>query len=109
MKAKRYAERAIQYAKDVIERKVIIGEDAVNACQRFIDDLKREDIEFRTDQPDAACSIMEGLLVHRKGEALDGTPLMGKPFLLEPWEIFVVYNLLGFGGRGRRRGGIRKR
>ena len=39
---------------------------------------------------------MEGLLVHRKGEALDGTPLMGKPFALENWEILITYNLLGF-------------
>ena len=96
MKAKRYAKRAIQYAKDVVARKIIIGEDVVNACQRFMEDLDREDLEFRTSQPDAACAIMEGLLVHRKGEALDGTPLMGKPFRLEPWEIFCTYNLLGF-------------
>lgn len=96
MKAKRYAKRAIQYAKDVVARKIIIGEDVVNACQRFMDDLDRDDLEFRTSQPDAACAIMEGLLVHRKGEALDGTPLLGKPFKLEDFEIFIVYNLLGF-------------
>lgn len=96
MKAKRYAKRAIQYAKDVVARKIIIGEDVVNACQRFLSDLEREDLEFRTAQPDAACAIMEGLLVHRKGEALDGTPLLGKPFKLEDFEIFIVYNLLGF-------------
>lgn len=96
MKAKRYAERAIQYAKDVVDRKIIIGEDVVNACQRFLDDLNRDDIEFRTTEPDAACAIMEGMMVHRKGEALDGTPLMGKPFMLEPWQIFCVYNMLGF-------------
>ena len=96
MKAKRYAERAIQYAKDVVDRKIIIGEDVVHACHRFLDDLNRDDLEFRTTEPDAACAIMEGMMVHRKGEALDGTPLMGKPFMLEPWEIFCVYNMLGF-------------
>lgn len=96
MRAKHYAQRAIQYAKDVVDRKIIIGEDVVNACRRFLEDLKREDLEFRPAQPDAACSIMEGLLVHRKGEAIDGTPLMGKPFMLEDFEIFITYNLLGF-------------
>ena len=96
MKAKHYAERAIQYAKDVVDRKIIIGEDVVNACRRFLEDLERDDLEFRPAQPDAACSIMEGLLVHRKGEAIDGTPLMGKPFMLEDFEIFITYNLLGF-------------
>lgn len=96
MRAKHYAQRAIQYAKDVVDRKIIIGEDVVNACKRFLKDLERDDLEFRPAQPDAACSIMEGLLVHRKGEAIDGTPLMGKPFMLEDFEIFITYNLLGF-------------
>lgn len=96
MRAKHYAERAIQYAHDVIDRKIIIGEDVVHACERFLRDLKRQDLEFRTEQPDAVCSIMEGFLVHRKGEAIDGTPLLGKPFTLGNWEIFCIYNMLGF-------------
>lgn len=100
MRAKHYADRAIQYAKDVTERKIIIGEDVVNACKRFLADLERDDIEFRTEQPDAAVTLIEGLLVHAKGESLDGEPLMGKPFTLEPWQIFVIYNLLGFWFKG---------
>src|SRR5690606_37320413 len=40
--------------------------------------------------------IIERTFVHDKGEAIDGTPLRGKPFLLEPWQKFIVYNLLGF-------------
>lgn len=96
MKSRKYADRAIRYAKDVVARKIIIGEDVVNSCKRFLADLKREDLEFRTAMPDAACGIMEGMMVHRKGESLDGTPLLGKPFKLEDWEVFIVYNLLGF-------------
>lgn len=100
MKAKRYKERAVKYAKDVISGKKIIGADAVNAAKRFLKDLKRKDLEFRTTQADAAASIMEGMFVHRKGEALDGTPLLGKPFQMDDWEIFCVYNLLGFWYKG---------
>ena len=100
MKAKHYAERAKKYAKKVIDGKIILGEDAVNACKRFLKDLKRKNLEFRTTQADAAVSIMEGMFVHRKGEAIDGTPLMGKPFILEDWEILIVYNLLGFFYKG---------
>lgn len=96
MRTKKYADRALQYAKDVVKGKIIIGADAVNACKRFLNDLEREDLDFNTKQADAAVSIMEGLLVHRKGEALDGTPLLGKPFELQEWEIFIIYNLLGF-------------
>lgn len=96
MDKKKYKNIAIKYAKDCISGKVIIGNDVVNACKRFLADLERKDLEFRTKEADAAVSIMEGLFVHCKGEALDGTPLLGKPFLLEPFEIFITYNLLGF-------------
>ena len=100
MKAKHYAERAKQYARDVVARMIIIGEDVVHACQRFLDDLERDDLEFREADPDTVCTLMETLCVHRKGEALDGTPLLGKPLILEGWEIFIVYNLLGFFYKG---------
>ena len=96
MKAKHYKDVAIKYAKDVISGTQIAGAEVIAACQRFLDDLKRDDLEFRTKEPDAAVTIIEGIFVHRKGEALDGTPLLGKPFLLEPFQIFIVYNLLGF-------------
>lgn len=100
MKAKHYKQRAIKYAQDVIAGKIVAGDDIVNACKRFMKDLKRKDLEFRTTEADAAVSIMEGLFVHRKGEALDGTPLLGKPFILEPFQIFITYNLLGFYYKG---------
>lgn len=96
MKAKHYKDIAIKYAEDVISGKQIAGVEIVAACQRFLDDLKRDDLEFRAKEPDAAVTIMEGIFVHRKGEALDGTPLLGKPFKLQPFQIFIVYNLLGF-------------
>lgn len=96
MKRKSYEKIAKQYADDVIAGKIIACDDVINACKRWQEDLKRDDIELRPEVPDAAITIMEGLLVHRKGEALDGTPLLGKPFLLLPWQVFIVYNLLGF-------------
>lgn len=96
MRAKRYAERAVRYANEVVDGNILVSEEAVSVCKRFLADLERDDLELRTAQPDAVCSIIEGLLVHRKGEALDGTPLIGKPLPLEDWKVFVVYNLLGF-------------
>lgn len=96
MNVRHYKQTAIDYAEDVVAGRKIEGADIVAACRRFLDDLKRTDLEFREEQPDAACSIIETFFVHRKGEKLDGTPLLGKPFRLERWEIFIVYNLLGF-------------
>lgn len=105
MKAKNYIETAKQYALDVTSGKKIAGAEIVLACQRFLDDLERDDIELRSRDPNAVCSIMEGFFVHQQGEDMHGKPLLGEPFLLEPWQIFCVVNLLGwyFTGTDERR------
>lgn len=100
MKAKKYKNVAIDYANKVVSGEIVAGDGVINACKRFLADLERDDLEFRTIQADAAVTIMEGMFVHRKGESLDGTPLLGKPFILEPWQIFIVYNILGFWYKG---------
>ena len=91
---------AIQFAEDCISEKRIVGKEVIAACERFQKDLKRKDIELRTAEPDLAISIMQNFFVHQQGEDLDGKPLQGRPFKLEPWQIFIVYNLLGFYYKG---------
>ena len=76
------------------------GAEIVAACERYKADLKRDDLEFRTKDPDTVIAIIEGTLVHMKGEDIKGEPLLGKPFLLEPFEKFIIYNLLGFWYKG---------
>ena len=98
--AKTHKGTALQYAQDVVAGKIIAGAEIVLACQRYLDDLKRQDLELRTKEPDLCINIMQGTLVHAQGEAINGEPLLGKPFLLEPWQIFIVYNLLGFYYKG---------
>lgn len=100
MRGKQYKEIAIQYADGVIDGSIIASEDIVNACKRFKQDLLREDLELRTKEPDLVITIMETLFVHKQGEAPDGTPLRGKPLKLQPWQIFIVYNILGFWYKG---------
>ena len=96
MKAKDYCGTAKQYALEVVGGKIVAGAEIVMACQRFLDDLERTDIELRARDPNAVCSIMEGFFVHQQGEDMHGKPLLGEPFLLEPWQIFCVVNLLGW-------------
>lgn len=91
---------AVKYADDCIEGNIIAGEEIIAACKRFKSDLKREDLEMREREPDLAINIMQTTLVHKQGEDLDGNPLLGKPFILQPWQIFIVYNLLGFYYKG---------
>ena len=96
MKAKDYCATAKQYAEDVIAGRKIAGAEVVMACKRFLSDLERTDIELRPRDPNAVCSIMEGFFVHQQGEDMQGRPLLGRPFILEPWQVFCVVNLLGW-------------
>ncbi len=70
------------------------------ACYCFLADCKRDDLELHTKEPDFVIGIVERLMVHMKGETLDGYPLQNKPLVLEPWQVFIVYNLLGFYYKG---------
>lgn len=98
--AKRYYKIARKYAEDVTSGKKIAGREIVLACNRFLKDLERDDLELRQTDPDAVLNVMERLLVHRQGEDLEGHPLQGEPFVLQPWQVFCVYNMLGFYKKG---------
>ena len=91
-----YKDRAIQYAKDAKSGKLIVGEEVKQAAKRFLEDLKREEYELHTKAPDFVIGIVERLMVHKQGEAIDGTPLTNTPLLLQDWQIFIIYNLIGF-------------
>ena len=94
--SKSYKDIAVKYAEDVTSGTITAGAEIVSACNRFLTDLERTDIELRTKDPDIAINIIETTLVHAQGEDLDGNPLLGQPFMLEPWQVFIIYNLLGF-------------
>lgn len=92
--AKSYKDIAMKYAKDVVGGKLNVGKEVVLACQRFLDDLERFDLHEK--EPDFVIGIIEKLMVHKQGESMDGKSLVNKPLLLQPWQIFCVYNLVGF-------------
>ena len=96
MAAKSYKKTAIDYAERVTTGKKRAGKEIVLACRRFLQDLEREDLELHTKEPDVVINIIERLMVHKQGETLDGRPLLNQPFQMLPWQIFLVYNMLGF-------------
>lgn len=99
MASNSYKQDCIQYAKDVVAGKIKAGGN-VRECKRFLNDLKRNDIELRSRDPDLVINIIRKIMVHKQGETLDGQPLMNTPVLLQPWQVFVVYNLVGWYHKG---------
>lgn len=98
--ADKYKDVALQYAREVLEGKIKTGKEVVLACARFQKDLHREDLELRSKEPDLVIGIIKRTMVHMQGEDLDGKPLMNTPLELQPWQIFIVYNLVGFYYKG---------
>jgi len=101
-RAKRFKKVAVTYARAVVAGEIIAGAEVVAAARRFLEDLERQDLTLRTKDADFVCNIVERIMVHKQGQALDGTPLTNTPFILLPWQVFCIYNLLGFYYKGRR-------
>lgn len=98
--AKRYRQIAIKYAEEIVSGKKTAGKEVILACRRFLDDLERVDLELHTKEPDFVIGIIEKFMVHKQGEDMNGESLVGKPLILQPWQIFIVYNLVGFYFKG---------
>lgn len=80
--------------------KKIACKELKQTCQRYKDDLNNSKYELRVKDPEFVIKIIEGVFKHSEGEKLDGTPLANTPFLLEPWQKFIIYNLVGFYHKG---------
>lgn len=90
----------MEYAKSIVEGRKIAGAEIIQGCQRFLDDLNNPDYDFNPIDAEFAIQIIERTFVHDQGEKLDGSPLRGEPFLLEPWQKYIIYNLLAFLHKG---------
>ena len=100
MKGQQYFDIAVKYAKDVAAGKIRKGNN-LRECRRFLADLKKTDKwDIRTKDADFVCGFIEQFCVHQKGEDLKGRPLKNTPLLLQPWQVFIVVNLLSFYKKG---------
>ena len=96
----KYKDIALQFAEDVTSGKVPACREEIAAARRFLDDLGREDLELHTKEPDFVIDVIRRLFKHNTGETIEGESLVGKPLELLPWQIFIVYNLVGFYYKG---------
>lgn len=92
----------LKYAEDIRDGNIIANEERVQAVNRFFRDLENQDYWMDYKDPEFCIQIIEKTICHSQGERLDGTPLRGTPFLLEPFHKFIIYNLVGFKLKGTK-------
>lgn len=90
----------MEYAESIVKKQKLACKETIQACNRFLNDLKNKEYDFNPKDAEFVIQIIEKTFVHDQGERLDGTPLRGEPFVLEPWQKFIIYNLLGFYHKG---------
>lgn len=78
--------KGIQYAHDVVSGKVLACQWVKLACQRFIDDINSPDYYF-DEKKYRTLTSFTGVLKHYSSGAA------GTPFILEPWEDFIICNI----------------
>lgn len=98
-KAKNY-KVVMEYVEKVISGEKPSCKEEVGACKRFLRDIENPEYDFKVKPPEMVIGIIEKTFVHQKGEDMEGRPLRGRPFLLEPWQKFLLYNILGFYKKG---------
>ena len=84
---------AHQYAKKVVDGKIVAGKYARLACVRYLDDLTTADKngwQFRESTARAYIDFFKKGLVHTVGQ------YDGQPFDPLPWQQFILWNLYGW-------------
>lgn len=90
----------MSYVDSIISGDKIASEEIKLACERYKRDLKDERYDFNPKNAEFVIQIIESTFTHEKGEDMDGYGLRGTPFILESWQKFIIYNLLGFYYKG---------
>ena len=84
-------ERMTSYATQVIQGEIPGGKYVRLACQRFLADIERDDLEFREGQAKRAVRFIEAL-PHVKGKWSSKR----ENLILSEWQVFIVGNIFGW-------------
>jgi phage terminase large subunit-like protein len=77
-----------QYVDDILSGKIIAGKMVIKSCERHNHMKTQEDIYFDADTADDFFAFSKTLIVS------DSHHLYGSPFILLPWQMFVVGSML---------------
>lgn len=81
---------AVQYAKDVKSGRILACKYLKLAVDRYFSDLKRKDIFFDEKAASKVIEFSVRFVKFSKGR------WAGKPFIPQPWQCFILWNLFGW-------------
>lgn len=93
-------DRCTDYAHRVLAGEIVAGPHVRNACKRHLRDLAAvpgNGLTFDLARANEAIAFFEEVL------CLNGGQFEGRPFVLQPWQAFIVGSLFGW-----LRGGVRR-
>ena len=96
MRVKTSAEKVVnKYVRDVLRDRIPTCVSARAAVNRYVSDLERQNTKdfpyyLSANVGAACCDFFPGILRHSIGKCA------GKPFDLEPWEVFGIWNIFGW-------------
>lgn len=93
-----FAQRAAEYADRVVCGDLPSCLYVKQSCQRFIDDLERDDLELDVEEAERWCKFLEKL-PHVKGKWASKREYL----VLSDWQIFCTVNIFGWKKGGKRR------
>lgn len=95
------SDRTTDYARDVLAGRIVAGPDIRNACQRHLNDLEHgpaRGLHWDLDAANHVIGYYEDVL------CLNGGEFEGQPFVVLPWQAFILGSLFGWkGADGYRR------
>ena len=83
------------YVAGVLSGDIVACKRVTQAAQRYIDDLARQNTDefpyyFDRKWATLVCDFFPCVLKHSIGE------FAGRPFELEPWQAFCIWNIFGY-------------
>lgn len=92
----KYWPEVAEYVESIHAGRKAACPELKQAVERFLKDLDNPAYELKPKDADFCIGLIEKTLCHQQGEAIDGDPMRGKPFILQPFHKFIIYNLVGF-------------
>ena len=80
-----------EYAKGVAEGEIVVGEYITKCVNKFIQDISYPgDWELRHESAERYIKFIQEYLMHTRGQ------WAGQPFILSPWQQFLIVNIFGW-------------